>query len=156
MALLQFDITNIYDDLTIDVTDICRETGTVLNTNLQSYRDIPLKQLFRKLNLETIPKEFFGTTEVVENSFDKLSLRIYDNPNYWWLILLINRIENPFTFNMSPRMIAIVANYLFRTQGKYTEETYFDLVNEHNYNKKKSISYIKKQYLNDFFRRILS
>ena len=156
MALLQFDTTSIYDDLTIDVTDICRATGTVLNTNLQSYQNIPLKQLFRKLSLETIPTEFFATTEVVENSLDKLSLRLYDNSNYWWIILLVNKIRNPFAFNLSPRMIAIVANYLFVNEGKYTEDTYFDLVNEYNYKNKKKISYVKKQFLNDFFRRVLS
>lgn len=155
MAISQFNISGLYDDIKIDVTEICRSTGTVLNTNLQQYRDIPLKQLTRKFELETIPDEYFDTTTVTENSLDKLSNRLYDNPHWWWLILLVNRIENPFVFNMSPRLVSVAAGWLYRYEGKFTEETYFDLVNEY-VQKQRKIRFVKKSFLTDFFRRVLS
>jgi hypothetical protein len=154
MAISQFNTSGMYDDIKIDVTEICRNTGTVLNTNLQSYRDVPLKQLAKKFNFDQIPDEYFDTTVVTENTLDKLSLRLYDNPYWWWLILLVNRIDNPFVFNMSPRLVSVAAGWLYRYEGTYTEETYFDLVNEY-VQKQRTIRYVKKSFLTDFFRRML-
>ena len=153
---LQFEISDLFDDVKINITDICRETGTTLNTNLQSYEDIPIKQLFSRVRFNLFSDDYFDYTEIVENSMDKVSERLYDNPNCWWLILLVNGVRNPFAFNMSPRMISIVANYLFRVEQKYTEDTYYDLVNEYNQNRRKKVKFIKKDHLNDFFRKALN
>jgi hypothetical protein len=43
---------------------------------------------------------------------------------------------------------------LYRYEGTYTEETYFDLVNEY-VQKQRTIRYVKKSFLTDFFRRML-
>lgn len=152
---LQFNISDLYQDVNLDITKIAKDTGTKLNNTLQSYQNIPLKQLFNVIDMSQFPADYFEYTDVIENSLDKVSERLYQNPNYWWLILLVNNIKNPFEFNMSPRIIGILANYLYRTEEKYTEETYFDLLNEYNDSKKKNIKYIKQQYLNDFFRKVL-
>jgi len=150
---IQFKIDDIYKDVRIDISKICKDVGIKLNTSLQKYKDINLKQLQNKLNIDDLPDEFFDYTTVNENSLDKLSNRLYNNSTYWWIILLVNDINNPFCFNMTPRLMTIIANYLYRFEGKYTENIYFDLINEYN-DKQKEIKYIKKSFLNDFFRRL--
>lgn len=151
---IQFKVDDLYNDVKIDITQLCKDYDIKLNTSLQKYKDIPLKQLFKRFNFDDLPDEYYDYTIVNENSLDKLSDRLYRNSYYWWLILMVNKIDNPITFNMSPRMLTILANYLYRMEGKYTEDVYFDLLNEYNDNRKQ-IRYIKKGYLNEFFRKAL-
>lgn len=151
---IQFKIDNLFEDNSFNIDKICKENDIKLNTSLQKYKNIQLKELFKTIDLESLPDDYYSYTTVRESSLDKLSMRLYNNSQYWWLILLVNKIDNPIKFNMSSRMITILANYLFRYEGKYTEDVYFDLLNEYN-DDKKEIRYIKKSYLNEFFRKVL-
>jgi hypothetical protein len=150
---IQFKIDDLYKDINIDISKICKDTDIKLNTSLQKYKDINIKQLFSNLKFDDLPDEYYNYTTVKESSLNKLSDRLYGNSTYWWIILLVNKIDNPICFNMSPRMITILANYLYRYEGKYTEDVYFDLINEYN-ETKKEIRYIKKDHLNEFFRKL--
>lgn len=94
------DIENEFDELVIDplVGDIVsqesryfKDANTIEYDNCKMY-DIP--------QLIDIPSneddEYFTVTSSYESRLDKVAYDYYENSKYWWIIALVNNINNPF------------------------------------------------------------
>ena len=154
MAFLQRDVLDIYNDQKINFNLILKEYNIKLS-NLQN-TEYTIKQLANIKNINSIITDQMKSDYLitVEDTFEKLSIAVYNNPNYWWLIALINDIKNPFTFNCNSDQLTYMANWLYTNEGKYNVDIYFDLLHEFN-EKNKRIIIINPTELSNYFRKLL-
>lgn len=90
-----------------------------------------------------------------EYRVDLLSNKIYNDEQYWWIILLINGIENPFKWVLNPSMLDLLCEELYNTnaQNFSSKEVVFQLVNEWN-DKQRNIFLLKSSALIEFKKLI--
>ena len=75
----RYNRTNFY---TSEVVDSIKESDLLTNT----FNEFKFKR----------PMSFFTITTVEKTRPDLLSYSLYSTVNYWWIILKINNIEDPF------------------------------------------------------------
>ncbi len=149
-----FDLLKTYE---IDLTDYLDDFDIKFD-HYQS-KKITLPELSNIRNWNSVIEEEWLDDYVVprDSRLDRLANDLYDNPNYWWIILLINNINNPFDWILDDNDILELAEELYDNdvdgEGYYSLRTYQDLLFEH-YNKKRQIKIIKPVYIPNYIKAL--
>jgi len=93
----------------------------------------------------------------VDNEVDAegLSLLLYGDKQYYWVILYVNRIDNPYLFNMPSNVANTVITYLKETYSNISTDNQFwhDLVYDYIV-RKRQIKIIDPKFLQNYIALI--
>lgn len=154
-----FDLLKTYE---IDFTDYLDEED--IKFDYYQNKKITLPELSNVKDWNSVIQEEWLDDYIVprDSRIDKVANNLYRNPNYWWVILLVNEINNPFDWILSDQDILELADELYNNdvldsngdgQGYYNLRTYQDLLYDY-YNKKRQIKIIKPDYITNYIKAL--
>ena len=146
---------DLFRTTTLDLTDYLKSYNIKLDNYQPAILDFPELTSLKLWN--SIVEEDWLDDYIIgkDSSLDNLSITLYDNPNYWWVILLVNNFENPFDIILSDKEILELAKLLKDEYNLYPLRVYQNLLFEY-YNNRRNIKIIKPEYLPNFLKKIKS
>lgn len=121
-------------------------------TNIQPIKTT-LKNIFEQVDLVNNIKstaDYFTSYKIGElESPEKVSHDFYGTQNNWWILALFNDMKNLINdWPMSEAQLQYLADQFYQKEGKYTRETYYNLLSQRN-DKRRNIIVLKEAYIND-------
>jgi hypothetical protein len=152
-----------YQDVTVDLSPyISIVNSNDFNysfTNLQPIK-VNLKNMFDKItfindfNKDILNFKFWIIEE--DERPENTAYQYYANKELWWAVLLFNNIRNTFEdWPLNEKILSAQADKLFVTEGRYSRNTYYELLHEQN-EKKRLIKLIKPQFINEVISKFRS
>lgn len=141
---MNFSYFDQFTDIEIDLTDylenISSSGSKYTMSNRQPVKTI-IKNLFIKYTLDIKFKNninLINRYEIPEGEMpEAVSYKVYDTVDFWWLVLVFNEIENPLKdWPLSQEQINSLADSYSEQEGKYTRQTYYDMLFERNETKR--------------------
>lgn len=145
-----FDLFKKYN---FDLTDYIKEQ----NIKFDYYQPVSLEmpELCSLKNWKSVIDDEWLSNYIVprDSRLDKIAYNLYENPNMWWVILLVNDINNPFDWILSDDEIMELANVLSLSENTYPLRVYQNLLFDY-YNDRRNIKIIKPEYLTNFIQAL--
>lgn len=145
---MQLDLTEYLDQINTDNASAATYTLTnkqpIITTvkNLFSKYDVIFEY---KNNIEVILKYEIKDNELMDN----VSYNVYGDHNFWWIVALFNDIQNPYKdWPLTQQQIIDLATRMYENEGKFSYDTYVDMIHMQN-EEKRNIILPKKQTLKD-------
>lgn len=85
-----------------DITgeDLANTSQLKLFNILEDENNVKLQNVWRSYSLNELVTDetvFYQTYEINDDDFwDNISYLYYDSPNLWWVLCIMNNVENPF------------------------------------------------------------
>jgi len=150
MSKIKKDYFDFFETDNLDYTDYFKDKIRVRTQPV----NIELKNILNIDSLSNYIDESFlidYTLDNTETSAYITSKKLYGKEDYWWLICLINNLNNPFDWYLNNKQLYKFAEYLFNKEHKYTSvDTYYKLLIEWN-EEKKNIKIVDKSQLTNIF-----
>lgn len=138
---MNFSYFDQFQDIEIDLGPYISSISNGYTLSNRQPVKTKIKNLFTKYDLILNLRQninFFEKYEIPEDELPEVtSFKKYQTTDFWWLVLVFNKIENPFLeWPLTQEQINKMADYLFETEGKYTRKTYYEFLFERNESKR--------------------
>lgn len=161
MALTEYTYFDQFSDADIDMTPYFDHINDDSEfqysfTNIQPIKTT-LKNIFEHIKLVDDFKKsvsFFESYEIQEKeSPESVSDKFYGTQHNWWILALFNNMRNMINdWPMSESQMQSLSERMFRKYGKYSKDTYYELLADRNEQRRK-IMVLKPIYINDVIGR---
>lgn len=142
-----FNFFDIFKDVEIDLTNLLKDSSN--NYYIETFSNfqpikITLKSLFEKINISDLYKNnitFFKEYNINEYETPfTISYKIFNKIDYWWLICLLNNIEDlEVDWVLEDEILDDISSYLEENIGFYPKEVYYKFLFNENEMKRKII-----------------
>jgi hypothetical protein len=116
--------------------------------------DMKNLQSMSSINISEMNDDLYDTYFINNNDRpDTISMKLYENVNFWWVNLLVNNITY-YDMPLEESNLQDLAIYLYETEYKYSSvDIYYNKLKEIN-DMKREIKVIKPKYLYIILRKI--
>jgi len=141
-----FDLLKTYN---LDLTDYLKSQDIKFDYYQSVITEFP--ELCNLRNWKSVIQDDWLIDYIVPQNtrIDMISYSLYKNPDFWWTILLVNGMNNPFDWILSDEEIMELADLLYIEYNEYPLKTYQELLFDY-YDNKRNIKVIDPGYLPNF------
>jgi len=105
------------------------------------------------MNIEEKGEFFFEYNIQGNENLDMISYKVYNDPSYYWIIIVLNKIQDPlFDLPLSERELSKYTKFFIDNSEEYTAEDYYrvyKMLEERN-NEKRKIKLVRPEKLSTF------
>lgn len=144
------DFLDFFNKTDVNLTKFLKDNDMIFSNIQPSSSSLPIfndNKLKPILNDILEKEEYFESYKILESErIDQVASKVYNNSEYWWMILYFNNISDPFEWPLSYQELNELAKILYDEYGIYaSQQVYFNLLYEMN-EEKRTIKIIKEKY----------